>query len=358
VARRLKAVVTTANPTTMTSPTRRRQDGGPSPDTVRVLLADDDDTFRAWMTHLMRRLGFIVETAIDGEDALARLKQSSFDLLIADFEMPLKNGLELIREIRATPALANQYAVMLTGHDDVESKVKALTIGYDDFLAKSCSEVEVVARVAAAKRILSRQRMLSVAAYEWQLLATRDELTGVTTRRTLIEEAERMLADGRTVGLAIIDLDDFKPINDNYGHLAGDGVLRDLGRLFLDRTRAQNLIARYGGDEFVLLVVDESVDEVCHAAERLITEIETLQWTAGDKTFGVRATSGVAHSSLLANATLEQLLDAADRDLYAKKWVKKNPGNDKAEPQDLDATWTRRRTNVDVHDDGRRAFRA
>ncbi|HKR65068.1 MAG TPA: diguanylate cyclase [Thermoanaerobaculia bacterium] len=314
-----------------------------------MLLVDDDEACRTWMMHLMRRLGFLVETAANGEDALARLRQSSFDLLIADYQMPQKNGLDLIREVRATPELAHQYAVMLTGHDDVESKVTALTSGYDDFLPKSCSEIEVVARVAAAKRILSRQRMLSDAAYEWQLIATRDELTGVATRRTLIEEAARLLAENRTVGLAIIDLDNFKPINDTYGHLAGDSVLRDLGALFLERTRVHDLIARYGGDEFVLLVVDESVDEVGNAADRLIGEIEKLQWTVGDVTFGVKATSGVAHTELFANATLDQLLDSADRDLYAKKWAKKNPGQhpaEPAEPFDPDATWSHRSRRV------------
>jgi diguanylate cyclase (GGDEF)-like protein len=215
---------------------------------------------------------------------------------------------------------------MLTSHDDLESKIEALTVGYDDFLAKSCTEVEVIAKVVAAKRMLSRQRLLTVAAREWQVLATRDELTGVATRRTLIEEAERALAERRSTGLAILDLDDFKPVNDTYGHLTGDRILRDVGALFLSRTRSHDLIARFGGDEFVLLVVDHAMEDVSGAAERLVREVESLQWTVGAVTFGITATSGIAHSEFLPNATFDQLLDAADRDLYAKKWMKKHPG--------------------------------
>jgi len=254
------------------------------------------------------------------------MRGGTFDLVISDLEMPRMNGIDLIHEIRETPSLAHQYVVMLTSHDDLDSKVAALTVGYDDFLAKSCTEVEVIAKVIAAKRMLARNRVISAAATEWQTLATRDELTGVATRRTLTVEATRCLAEGRAIGIAILDLDDFKPINDTFGHLTGDRILRDAGGLFLSRTRSQDLIARYGGDEFVLLVSDLTLDDVTGAADRLVSEVEALQWTTGDVTFSVKITSGVAHSSLIPNATLEQLLDAADRDLYAKKWLKKHPG--------------------------------
>jgi diguanylate cyclase (GGDEF)-like protein len=311
----------------LNSPTRRRQEPPSEPPSVRVLLVDDDENFRAWLTKLMRRLGFAVATADDGEHALSMLRESQFDLLVSDYQMPRVDGFDLIRAIRADAALAHQYAVMLTSRDDVESKVTALTIGYDDFLAKSCTEVEVIAKVVAARRVVSRQQSLAVAAREWQVLATRDELTGVATRRTLLEEAGEYLQEGRAIGLAILDLDEFKPINDTFGHLTGDRILRDLGALFLSRTRASDLIARYGGDEFLLLVVDLPLEELTRASERLVAEIESLQWTVDETTFGVTSTSGLAHSSLIPNATLEQLLDAADRDLYAKKWVKKNPAD-------------------------------
>lgn len=310
-----------------TNPNRRRTDGDTSDKapSIRVLLVDDDDNFRQWLTHLMRRLGFAVETAVDGRDALTKLHARPFDVVISDFEMPKMNGLDLIQEIRATPAFCTQYAIMLTSHDDVRSKVDALTTGYDDFLTKSCTEVEVVAKILAARRMLSRHELLSVSVREWQALAMRDELTGLAIRRTFFDEAERLLAEKRAIGVAIIDLDAFKPINDTYGHLAGDRILRDIGALFVRRTRTSDLIARYGGDEFVLLVPELTLDDLTGAATRLTDEIASVQWTVTDATIHVSATFGVAHSSLLPNVTVEQLLEAADRDLYAKKWVRKNP---------------------------------
>jgi two-component system, cell cycle response regulator len=307
---------------------RRRQDGDLTHDapSIRVLLIDDDDNFRHWLATLMRRLGFAVETAIDGMDGLAKLHVRPFDLVISDFEMPKMNGFELIREIRATPALTGQYAVMLTSHDDADSKVQALTIGYDDFLTKSCTEVEVVAKIVAARRMLSRQQLVSVAVREWQVAALRDELTGVSVRRTFLDETERHLAENRPVGIAIIDLNGFKGINDTFGHLIGDRILRDIGALFVRRTRTNDLIARYGGDEFVLLATDLPLEDIIGAAQRLADEIAALQWIIGDVMVQCTASFGVAHSSLLHQGTVEQLLEAADRDLYAKKWVLKNPG--------------------------------
>ena len=312
-----------------TSPQRRHGDTDrqPEPPSSRVLLVDDDVNFRAWLALLMRRLGFTVEVAFDGIHALEVMRGSgAFDLVIADLQMPRMNGIDLIHEIRDTPSLAQQYAIMLTSHEDLDSKVAALTVGYDDFLPKSCTEVEVIAKVIAAKRMLARNKQITASANEWQTIATRDELTGVATRRMLVAEAERTLAEGQQVGIALLDLDDFKPVNDNFGHLTGDRILRDVGALFLGRTRASDVIARYGGDEFVLLVRGLPLDDLQGAAERLVTDIQAMQWTANDVTFAMRVTVGIAHSSLLPNANLEHLLEAADRDLYAKKWIKKNPG--------------------------------
>jgi diguanylate cyclase (GGDEF)-like protein len=308
----------------LTPPARRRNDAQPiDPPSVRVLLVDDDENFCAWLAHVLRRLGFVVESAVDGERALAMLHAAPYDLLISDYQMPRIDGFDLIRTVRADQALCNQYAVMLTSSEDIESKVAALTIGYDDFLPKSCTEVEVVAKVVAARRVVARQRRLTDAARNWEALATRDELTGVYTRRAIFEEARRHASESRSLGLAIIDLDGFKPINDTFGHLTGDRILRDVGALFLRVTREDDRIARYGGDEFLLMTVDRPPDDLTGAAARLIADIETLQWKSTEDVLRVSATFGAAHSSLLPEASLEQLLDAADRDLYTNKWSKK-----------------------------------
>jgi two-component system, cell cycle response regulator len=311
----------------MRPPPQRRHTDTEQPTTsgsdVRVLLVDDDENFREWLKLLTRRKGFHVETAQDGEEALELLRSRSYDLLISDFEMPRMDGFELIRAIRADESLAHQYAVMLTSHDGLDAKIAALAVGYDDFLSKSCTEVEVAAKVISAKRVATRHRHLLASARQWELLATRDDLTGVATRRAIYARIDVLLTEGHELGLAIIDLDDFKVINDTHGHLTGDRILRDIGAMFVAGTRAVDLMARYGGDEFLLLVPGATLEDIRGAAERLVRELESIRWINGDKTFGIHATCGIAHSSQLPAQTLEHLVDHADRDLYKSKCEKK-----------------------------------
>src|SRR5207253_2057571 len=131
--------------------------------------------------------------------------------------------------------------------------VAALRLGYDDFITKKTNDTEMIAKLGAARRLVQRQRRLDAAVRELYGLATRDELTGLFNRRYFYTEAERLLADDCKINLALFDLDEFKKINDNYGHLTSDQILRDVDALFLRDTRANDLIARYDNDEFMLV---------------------------------------------------------------------------------------------------------
>jgi diguanylate cyclase (GGDEF)-like protein len=309
------------------TPLRRRNDLPPDApaEPFRVLIAEDDENFSVWLASIARRLGLTVTTVTNGAEALKKLAAAPFDLLISDFEMPRKDGLALIADVRANPEISDLYAVMLTAHDELSVKVTALTLGYDDFLAKGCTEVEVVAKVAAARRILTRQRALDADAREWRDIANHDELTRVATRRFFFEQAERHLAQKDEIAVVLFDVNDFKSINDDYGHLMGDRVLKDMGALFLRRTRSDDVIARYGGDEFVLLVLNLTVEETRAVAERLAAELSSLQWHERGTIVQVGVTIGMGCSSLIPDATIQQLLEAADRELYANKWLKKHP---------------------------------
>ena len=314
----------------MPPPFRRRTDleAGDAPP-LRALLVDDDEQYRAYLKVMVRRLGFDVTTAGDGAEAVGLLREcQAWDLLIVDCEMPRMNGLEFIAAMRRDPACSDTYAMMLTGRTDVETKIVALREGFDDFLVKSSADIEIIAKLGAARRLISRQRRLDATVRELYGLATRDELTGLFNRRFFFSEADRLLADGVEVSLLFFDLDDFKRINDTFGHLAGDRILRDVGALFLRRTRHEDLIARYGGDEFVMLLTRMRLEEVEAFAARVSREISGMQWTFGTETFSVGVTTGYASSQFLADATIAQLLSAGDRDLYKNKWLRQNPGLD------------------------------
>ena len=309
------------------TPMRRRTDAVPAePAPMHALIVDDDEPYRTYVGALVRRFGFTVSTAADGVHAIDALRgDTRFDLLIIDCEMPKMNGLELIAEVRRQEQGREVYALMLTAHEDLETKIRALQIGFDDFLSKSLSDSELVAKLGAARRLIARQRRLYAEMHQLYGLATRDELTGLFNRRFLFTEIERMLSEGVALSIVFFDLDNFKSVNDTHGHLAGDRILRDIGTLFLRQTRHDDVIARYGGDEFVLLIVGLSPEEVEKVAVRLALDVEHLEWNFGTGLFHLGCTAGIACASLLPNPTVGKLLNAGDRDLYKNKWVRRNP---------------------------------
>jgi len=311
-------------------PLRRRSDYEPNePAPLRALVVDDDENYRFFLATLVGRFGFVATTAADGVKALETIADAAvFDLLLVDFEMPRMNGLDFIAQVRAEERYADVHAVMVTARDDVQTKISALRLGYDDFLMKSDSEVEIAAKLSAARRLVTRQRKLDATVRELYGLATRDELTGLYNRRFFFTEADRLLAENHAVNFVLFDLDDFKAINDTFGHPAGDRILREVGSMFMTRTRRADLVARYGGDEFIMLILDLAPAEVANTAARIAAELSAHEWAFEDATFNVNVSFGVACSSLLPQPSIAQLLSAGDRDLYKNKWLRKHPDVD------------------------------
>lgn len=290
---------------------------------MRALIVDDESSYRSYIATLAEKIGFTVDEAADGGNALRVLSSGRYDVLVVNLETA---GLELIAGVRSDTALRETYAVLLTSGDNVEKKIAALEAGYDDFLSKSATELEIVAKLVTARRMVSRQQSFDHVVRDLYGMATRDELTGLSNRRFLFSETEKLVSHGGPVTLVLFDLDDFKRINDTFGHLAGDRVLRDVGALFQRQTRPEDLVGRYGGDEFVMAVSGSPFYLVEAIAERLSACMRDLSWMAGNDEFSVGVTTGIGSSHFLRDATLAQLLDAADRDLYKNKWVKKHPG--------------------------------
>ncbi|MFL6246607.1 MAG: response regulator [Thermoanaerobaculia bacterium] len=309
----------------MTTPSERRQGGAPaSAQSLRLLVVDDDPAYRAYAAAITRRLGFWVDVAVDGESALQHLAVGAYDIVIIDQEMPRLTGAETIARIRASEELKTLYAIMLTAREDIDTRLTALDGGFDDFLTKSSPEREIVAKLVAARRLASRQRTMSVALRDLYGLATRDDLTGVFNRRFFISETERLLIEDTAVNVILMDLDGFKHVNDTYGHLAGDEVLRDVGTALQSTTRSDDVVARFGGDEFVMTVPYVDILTVERIAARVTQAIAALRWS-WNPAFRIGVSVGIASSSLLENATVATLVDVADRDMYKNKWVRKHP---------------------------------
>lgn len=318
---------------------RRRSDSGPVaiPQSMTALVVDDETSYRTYLTALAEKVGFRCDAAADGAGARAMFANARYDLLVVNFDTAGLNALELIAEVRSDDVTKNVYTILVAANQDSEQKISALAAGYDDILLKSEPELEIVAKLVASRRLIARQHTFDDVVRDLYGLASRDELTGVFNRRFLMSETEKLLRQGAAVTIVLFDLDKFKTINDTFGHLVGDRVLRDLGALFQRRTRPEDMVARYGGDEFVMVVTAEPFYIVEQVAERLLTEIGKLEWTVGADQFSIGATVGLASSHFLRDATLPQLLEYADRDLYKNKAAKQEkpvatPGEDRVIP--------------------------
>lgn len=314
------------------SPRRSNDAGVPPP--IRVLVVDDDENFRIYLTALLKRFGAKVQGVPDGEAAVTLLSRGvPFDLLVIDLEMPRMSGLQTIARVRQLKAARDIYAVMLTARDDLQTKVASLNAGFDDFLSKGATEVEIMARLVAARRIVMRQHSAELTVRELYTMATRDDLTGTFNRRFFFEEAEHLLRTHAQIAVILMDLDDFKRINDTYGHLVGDKVLRDVGSMLLRVTRFEDFVARYGGDEFVMVVHELSPEGTLAIAERLQTELLKMQWSAAEDEFRISMAFGLAHTDFLSDRALTSLLAASDHDLYKSKFLRKHPSAQEVEPE-------------------------
>jgi diguanylate cyclase (GGDEF)-like protein len=301
-------------------PTRRRSDSEAESvePRLKVLAVDDDIAYLRYVEYVLTRAGFDVELAYDGITAIERIcKGGRVDLLLMDLTMPGIDGIETVRRIKQEPQCSSLYTILLTASSGTETKLRALENGLDDYLSKASSESEILAKIRSAARRLQMERRLHVQNEQLQALALTDELTGIANRRALFRAGEDVLRAGRTLSAVLFDLDQFKQVNDTFGHLAGDRILADVAAAFREHTRYGDVIGRYGGDEFVLLLPDTDLEEGRQIAERLMTKIRQLSWTILDTPVAVSAQCGFAESE--PGSTLPDLLAQCDRMLYGKK---------------------------------------
>ena len=217
----------------------------------RVLVVDDDPLSRRILEQVLVSAGYEVETAVDGRDALAKLRHHRPDVVVTDWQMPVMDGLTLCRILKATEETRFTHVVMLSARGETESKVTGLETGADDYLVKPVEPIELAARVKVGLRL---QRALSDLAAKNEILeklALTDALTGLANRRAFGEALEAELArvrrHGRPASLLFLDLDHFKGVNDAHGHPVGDEVLAGFSQVLKRGSRRGDLAPPRGG---------------------------------------------------------------------------------------------------------------
>jgi diguanylate cyclase (GGDEF)-like protein len=279
-----------------------------------VLVADDDGVTRAMVSSWLKRAGYRVIAAADGEHALELAREHGPDLLLVDVTMPGRDGYEVCREIQAE-SVTPPPVIFLTAHAHTDARVAGLDAGAVDYVVKPFANEELVARVRAALRTKAVHDGLADR-------AARDALTGLFNRRELDARAEQAVALAhrhlRPLSCLLLDIDHFKQVNDTYGHAAGDAVLRDTAQRIRNACRISDIVARYGGEEFVVLMPETDGDAAVTAADKLRALLAEAPVEAGATSISIRASIGAAawHAGMRSPSNLYA---AADEALYRAK---------------------------------------
>jgi two-component system cell cycle response regulator len=248
--------------------------GGKVPPINTVLIAEDDPIFRRILESWFKKWDYHVTSVENGLVAWEVLqKENAPQLAILDWMMPGMDGIELCRKIRSRDQGLYRYVLLLTAKDDKQDVVAGLEAGADDYLTKPFNADELRARVRAGKRILDLQAALIAAKDDLQFAAAHDALTGLWNRGAIIDllkrEVSRRQRTGDPLGVIMADIDHFKKINDTYGHLVGDAVLREVTRRLAEGVRPYDAVGRYGGEEFLIVFPGCTSANLILGAERL-----------------------------------------------------------------------------------------
>ncbi|MFV1965542.1 MAG: diguanylate cyclase [Pirellulaceae bacterium] len=282
---------------------------------VNILLVDDDPSLLRLLGKWLETAGYETEHAGDGQQAIAAVTSRCPSILVTDWEMPKVDGLALCQWLRRQDLPHYVYTIFLTHRTGSGDIVRALEAGADDFLKKPVDKAELLARVRSGVRILELESRLS-------LLARTDPLTGLATRRTFHEQAEREWSRSQRhhipLSCVMVDIDFFKRINDTYGHRVGDQMLQKLTKILKDACRRNDIVCRYGGEEFCVLLPETTEDKALLWAERVRKKVSAQADVIGDPNAAITASFGVAQP-LADTESPEQLVDLADQALLMAK---------------------------------------
>ena len=281
----------------------------------KVMVAEDSAPFRNNLKKILTSLQFQVFTAAHGEEAMSYFADNpDMKLVVCDYRMPVKDGLEVLKEIRAAGDKNQIGVLMMTSPSENVNGAIFLKNGANDFIAKPFVKEELICRVN--NLIEAMENINQIADF-----ANKDFLTGVYNRRYFYDDMNEYLAyaeeRAEPYAVAMLDIDHFKQINDTYGHDGGDKALKTLAKKLIDETKKGDLVARFGGEEFCIVLKNVSNEEAVKFFVNLRANIASCNIQLKKEQIKFTVSIGVAFSR--SDYRLDELLELADEALYRAK---------------------------------------
>lgn len=290
--------------------------GPASSDPFKILVIDDSRSLAEYYALILQDAGMVTKILTNPLDTLDAVIDFGPDLLLLDIYMPECSGIELASILRQEPKFMHIPIIFLSAEEDKFKQLSALSFGGDDFLTKPILPQHLVASVKSrAKRagIISSFMM-------------RDSLTGLLNHTNILHQLDLEILRAKHHNLpltfAMIDLDHFKLVNDEYGHIMGDRVLKKLSELFITRLRKTDYVGRYGGEEFAIILPDTEAMQGKRLLDELREKFFQTKFDTNGTSFNVAFSGGIV--SLQKNQTADQLIEAADQALYKAKLEGRN----------------------------------
>jgi len=279
-----------------------------------ILIVDDNSSNQEILHRRLKRNGFVCHLAANGIEALDVLAKEQISLVLLDLIMPDMNGFEVLKEIRSGQQ-SDLPVIMVSGLNDPRGIAKCLANGANDYLSKPVEPIILDAKVISALERFTYRRELNK-------IAMTDQLTQVHNRRSVMQAMNRLVLEHeqneRDFAIVLLDIDHFKKVNDTYGHPAGDYVLQEFTKCLKSVTRAEDVIGRMGGEEFLLAFQDISAAALKNICERLRRAVEDMRLDFEEHTIKI-TTSGGSYMSNEGMLSIEKMIDRADRRLYSAK---------------------------------------
>ncbi len=302
----------------------------------KILVIDDDPETSRLLRSWFDENEISIQAALNGLDGIRAAQEQEPDIILLDLRMPGMDGLAVAEQLKADPRTTIIPVILLTACRSVEQKVQAFSVGADDYVTKPFDFGEIGARIESLiKRRDVYCRMhstiddLKLENVELERMLTLDEKTGLFNfrefRRKLREEWMRSERYGAPISLVIFDLDNFKKVNDTYGHRAGDIALQEFSTLLAGGARSTDMVARYGGEEFAMILPHTDTQMAIRVADRIRAAAEQFVFMTDEHPARITVSGGVATypTSRLVDS-VDTLVEYADRALYMAKGTTKN----------------------------------